>query len=150
MSDNKPGMSPEQILNFTVSNGRLAGLPDPSADTLEIVRKIAYGEMSDDEIADWKMQQVREIRKDAVKDRLRLKYLPVDFDHDRIDEYERYLSMSDDEQKSFLTDLTTDEVEFWIDLETSRALYQDPLEKRDGSITEAKVAAHPNRYGWKP
>lgn len=150
MTDNKPGMSPEQIINFVVSNGRLTGLPDSGPDTLEIVRKIAYGEMSDDEIADWKMQQVREIRKDAVKDRLRLKYLPVDFDHDRIDEYERYLSMSDDEQKSFLTDLTTDEVEFWIDLETSRALYQDPLEKRDGSITEAKVAAHPNRYGWKP
>lgn len=150
MSDNKPAITPEQIVNFVISNGRLAGLHDPSADTLEIVRKIAQGEMSAEEIVEWKDRKILEIRRDAAKDRLKLKYLPGDFDLDQIDEYQRYLSMSKAEQKAFLADLTTDDVEFWIDLETARALYVDPLDRMDGSITEAKVAAYPDRYNWKP
>lgn len=150
MSDNRPGTTPEQIINFVISNGRLAGLPDSDPDTLEIVRKIAYGEMSLHKVADWKRRKILDIRRDVAKDRLRLKYIPVDFDLDQIEEYQRYLSMPEAEQKSFLAELTTDEVEFWVDLETARALYEDPLDKRDGSITEAKVAAHPERYEWKP
>lgn len=39
MSDKKPGMTPEQIVNSAISDGRLAGLPAPSADTLEIMQK---------------------------------------------------------------------------------------------------------------
>lgn len=151
MTDKKPGigMSPEQIINFVVSNGRLAGL-DTDEETLEIVRKIAHGEMSEDEVANWKMQRFLEIRIDAAKDRLRLKYLPVDFDLDQVDEYERYLSMSEAEQKAFVSGMSTDEYEIWNDLETARAVYVDPVDKMDGSITEAKVAAHPDRYEWKP
>jgi hypothetical protein len=144
------GMSPEQIVNFVVSNTRLAGLPDSDTDTLEIVRKIAHGEMSVHEVADWKRRKISDIRSDAAKDRLRLKYLPVDFDHDRIDEYERYLSMSDDDQSAFVRGMLTEEYEFWNDLETARALYVDTADKMDGSITEAKVDRYPERYGWKP
>lgn len=148
MTDNKPGMTPERIINSVISDGRLAVLPDPSEDTLEIVRKIAHGDMSEGEIADWKIQRVREIRRDAVKDRLKLKYLPVDFDFNLVQEYERYLSMSDGEQTTFVSGMPTEEYEFWNDLETARALYIDPVDKRDGSITQAKVDAHPDRYGW--
>lgn len=86
---------------------------------------------------------------EAVKERLKLKYVPVDFDFERIDEYERFLSMSDDEQRTFIVDMSNDEIEVWIALETSRALYQDPLYRRDGLITPEKVARHPERYGWR-
>jgi hypothetical protein len=32
----------------------------------------------------------------------------------------------------------------------ARAMYVDPTDRKDGSITEAKVKAHPERYQWKP
>lgn len=95
-------------------------------------------------IDDWKSRSA------GAKAKLRLKYLPVDFDIDRIDEYGRYLEMSDDEQRTFVADMPTEEYEFWNALETSRALYVNPLDRQDGSITHAKVARHPDRYGWKP
>lgn len=94
-------------------------------------------------IDDWKL------RLEAVKDRLQLKYVPWNFDYDRIDEYERYLSMTDDEQRAFVADMPNREYEFWNSLETSRALYQDPADRSPGSITEEKVARYPERYGWK-
>ncbi len=92
-------------------------------------------------VDEWKLRSAQ------AKDRLRLKYLPVDFDISRVDEYERYLSMSDDEQRTFVADMSNDEFEFWCALETARALYVDTNEKRDGSITEKKVAQNPERYG---
>ncbi|TZG36614.1 hypothetical protein [Agrobacterium sp. B1(2019)] len=94
-------------------------------------------------IDDWKLRSAE------VKVHLRLKYLPLDFDFGQIDECERYLEMSDDQQRAFVSDMNNEEYEFWNALETSRALYVNPLDKQDGSITEAKVAAHPKRYGWK-
>lgn len=94
-------------------------------------------------IDDWK------VRSAEAKVQLRLKYLPVDFKFDRMDEYERYLSMSDDEQKAFVADMTNAEFELWSSLETSRALYKDPADRHPGSITEDKVARYPERYGWK-
>lgn len=95
-------------------------------------------------IDDWKQRSA------AAKNKLRLKYLPVDFDLGQIDEYERYLDMSGDEKKTFVADMSDDEFELWNALETSRALYQDPVDRNPGSITEEKVAAYPERYGWKP
>lgn len=144
-------MQPEQIINFVISNGRLAGL-DTDPETLEVVQKIAYGEMSDEEIEEWKANKVREIRSEAAKEQLKLKYLPLDFDFEKVDEYERYLAMSDDEQKAFVADMSNDEYEFWNALETARALYQDPVDRDPGSITQDKVDAYPERYGygWKP
>ena len=89
-------------------------------------------------VDDWKRRSAE------AKVHLRLKYLPVDFDFDRIKEYDRYLSMSDDEQKTFLADMPTEEYEFLNALETARALYVDPVDRQGGSITEAKVVAHPD------
>lgn len=91
-------------------------------------------------IDDWKLWSAE------AKKKLKLKYLPVDFDFARIDEYERYLSMSIDDQQAYVSDMSNDAVEFWISLETARVLYEDPLAKRDGSITDAKIARHPERY----
>lgn len=75
-------------------------------------------------VDDWKL------RSTEVKSRLRLKYLPVDFDHERIDEYERYLEMSDGEQKAFTADMSNEEYEFWNSLETARALYVNPVDRQ--------------------
>lgn len=94
-------------------------------------------------VEDWKLRSAE------AKEKLRLKYLPVNFDFQRIDEYERYLEMSDDDQKAYVAHIGNVEVEFWIALETARVMYQDPLDRQDGSITEAKVARHPERYGRK-
>ncbi|KQS90993.1 hypothetical protein ASG42_10880 [Rhizobium sp. Leaf391] len=88
----------------------------------------------------------RKLRSAESKSNLRLKYLPVDFDFDRVDEYQRYLAMSPDDQKAYVAEMSNLEAEFWISLETSRALYVDPLDKRDGPITEAKVARYPEKY----
>lgn len=95
-------------------------------------------------VDEWKLRSAE------VKERLKLKYVPVGFDIDQIEQCERYLSMSDDQQKAHVADMSDVEVEFWIALETSRALYVDPIDKRDGSISEAKVARYPERYDWKP
>ena len=149
MPDKTPRMTPEQIINFVVSNGRLAGQVTDE-ETLEIVRKIAYGEMSDDEVAEWTRMRITEIRSEAAKERLKLKYLPLGFDFEKVDEYERYLSMSDDEQKVFVADMSNDEYEVWNALETARALYQDPVDRYPGSITEDKVERYSDRYGWTP
>ena len=93
-------------------------------------------------IDDWKLRSAE------AKERLKLKHVPWNFDYDRIEEYERYLEMTDDEQRAFVADMSNEEYEFWNALETSRALYVDPVD-RQGSITEAKVARYPERYGWK-
>lgn len=95
-------------------------------------------------IDDWKLRSAE------AKKKLQLKYLPVNFDFQRIDEYERYLSMSDDEQKAFVGSMSNVEYEFWNSLETARALYVHPLDRQDGSITDAKIARHPERSDWKP
>lgn len=89
------------------------------------------------------------ILNEAAKERLRLKYLPFNFDLEKVEDYERYLSMKDDKQRAFVADMSNDEFEFWCALETARALYVDPADKRDGSITEEKVARRPERYGWR-
>lgn len=149
MTDNRPRMTPEQIVNFLVSNGRLAGL-DTDPETLEIVRKIAYGEMSDDEIDEWKRRKVLEFRSEAVKERLRLKYLPWNFDLDKVDGAEAFLALSDVEQTDFFEFKYNEEAEFYISLLTARALYVHPLDKRDGSITQAKLDRHHERYRMKP
>jgi len=91
-------------------------------------------------VDDWKLQSAE------VKGKLKLKYLPVDFDFGQIEQYERYLSMSGDEQKAFVGRMSNVEYEFWNSLETARALYVHPLDRQDGSITEAKIARHPGLY----
>lgn len=85
-------------------------------------------------------------RSDEVKARLRLKYLPFGPTPELIERVEAFLSMSDDEQKHVLDTSYNEDAELWISVLTAHALYEDPLDKRDGSITEAKVARYPQRY----
>lgn len=88
----------------------------------------------------------------ALRQRLRLKWLPFGegAKPEAIDRYERFLALADDEQRVFMATLDPDEAEVYISLITARAMYIDPTDRTDGSITEAKVAAHPERYQWKP
>lgn len=53
----------------------------------------------------------RQVQSAAAKARLQLKYLPRGFDFDRIDEYERYVLMSDDQKKAFVDGISDDEFE---------------------------------------
>lgn len=62
-----------------------------------------------------------------------------------IENVEAFLTSSEDEQKHVLDSSYNEDAEFWISVLTSRALYWDPLDKRDGTITEAKVARYPER-----
>lgn len=81
-----------------------------------------------------------------LRDRLRLKYIPFGATLGLIAKAETFLSLSDDQQASILEFAFNEDAEFYISLLTARALYQDPVDKQDGSITDAKVAAHPERY----
>ncbi|MBY3594183.1 hypothetical protein HJA87_30605 [Rhizobium bangladeshense] len=91
-------------------------------------------------IDNWKL------RSSEVKERLRLKYVPFSPTPEMIEQAEAFLSLSDAERAHRLETAYNEEAEFLISLETARALYVDPLDKRDGSITEAKVARYPERY----
>lgn len=82
-----------------------------------------------------------------LRDRLRLKYVPFDPDPETIANAEAFLSMSDDEQRQVLDTSFNEQAEFFIALLTARALYKSPVDRSPGSITAAKVAAHPERYG---
>ncbi|KQY26220.1 hypothetical protein [Rhizobium sp. Root482] len=91
-------------------------------------------------IEDW------QARSALVKEKLRLKYVPFNPTPEMIEQAEAFLSLPNGERSHRLETAHNDEVEFLISLETARALYENPLEKRDGSITEAKVARSPERY----
>jgi hypothetical protein len=95
-------------------------------------------------IDDWKLRSAE------VKERLRLKYLPFSPTPELIERVEAFLALSDDEQRHVLDTSYNEDAEFWISVLTARALYVDPLDRRDGSITEGKVARYPDRYGQKP
>ena len=84
-----------------------------------------------------------------LRDRLKLKYLPFNSDDpDLLAAAERFLAMSDDEQAAFVRVLFNEEYEFYNNIMTARALYKPPVDRDPGSITEAKVAAYPERYQW--
>ncbi len=81
-----------------------------------------------------------------LRERLKLKYLPFDPDPAVIAKVEAFLAISDNEQVRILESSYNEDAEFWINVMTARALYQNPVDKRDGSITEEKVARYPERY----
>lgn len=84
-----------------------------------------------------------------LRDRLKLKYLPFNAnDADTLAEVERFLALSDDEQATFTELLFNEEYEFYNGIQTARALYKSPVDRDPGSITQAKVAAYPERYRW--
>lgn len=83
------------------------------------------------------------LRSAEVNERLKLKYVSFSPTPDMIAKAEDFLSVSDAERSHRLETAPDDEVELLISLETARALYEDPLDRQDGSITKAKVAQYP-------
>lgn len=81
-----------------------------------------------------------------LRDRLRLKYIPFDPTPELIEKVEAFLALSDEEQSHVLEFSYNEEAEFWISMLTARALYEDPVDRSPGSITEDKVARYPERY----
>ncbi len=91
-------------------------------------------------VEDWRLNSAE------VKERLQLKYVPFSPTPEAVAEAEAFLALSDGEQAHELEIAYSERAEFLVSLMTARALYEDPLDKRDGSITEAKVARYPERY----
>ncbi|RVP48115.1 hypothetical protein [Sinorhizobium medicae] len=83
---------------------------------------------------------------DTLRDWLRVKWIPGDPTGDDIVRFDDHLSLSPAEQLTAVREMSDDEAEFWMELETARALYVDPVDRESG-ITEAKVARYPERYG---
>ncbi|TAW15061.1 hypothetical protein ELI25_03960 [Rhizobium ruizarguesonis] len=77
-------------------------------------------------VNDWKLQTVE------VKEKLRLKYVPFNPTPELIAEAEAFLALSDADRSHKLETAFNEEAEFLISLETARALYEDPLDKRKG------------------
>lgn len=80
-----------------------------------------------------------------VKDRYRLKYLPLDAEY--VDHYRDFLERPVTEQDAILKTLDGPEYELFQSFQVAQALYEAPERKADGSITGEKVAANPERYG---
>ncbi len=83
---------------------------------------------------------------DTVRDWLRMRWIPGDPSGDDIVRYDDYLALSDEERSSAIREMSDRDAEFYIELETARALYVDPVDRESG-ITEAKVARY-ERYRW--
>lgn len=90
-----------------------------------------------------------EAKETELRERLKLKWLPFaeGFVVEHVDKYESFLSLSDEEQNTFIATLGETDFEFYITLLTSRAMYRDPVDRTPGSITEALVARYPDKYG---
>lgn len=79
-----------------------------------------------------------------VKDRYRLKYLPVDAEY--VDHYRDFLERPVSEQDAILKALDGPEYELFQSFQVAQALYEAPERKANGSITGEKVVANPERY----
>ncbi len=54
--------------------------------------------------------------------------------------------MPPEERATRYLDMSPRDVDLWLEIETARDLYVDPVDRESG-ITEDKVARHPERYG---
>lgn len=86
---------------------------------------------------------------EALRDWLRLKWIPGDPSGDDVLRFDDYLALSDAEQSALMKDMSGNELEIYIELGTARALYVDPVDRESG-ITEAKVQRYQERYRWEP
>jgi len=86
---------------------------------------------------------------ETLRDWLRVKWIPGDPSGDDVLRFDDYLALSDAEQSALMKDMSGNELEIYIELETARALYVDPVDRESG-ITEAKVGRYPERYRWSP
>ena len=92
---------------------------------------------------------MQDLEYETLRDWLRLKWIPGDPSADEILRYDNYLALTNAEQSALMRGMSGDELEIYIELETARALYVDPIDREPG-ITEAKVARYPERYRWEP
>ncbi|WP_085034962.1 hypothetical protein [Ensifer aridi] len=97
-------------------------------------------------LAGWEMQLGKLPLDQIVKDRYRLKYLPVEPEH--VDHYRDFLGRSVQEQDAILKTLDGPEYELFQSFQVAQALYEAPEQRADGSITPEKIASNPKRYGW--
>lgn len=86
---------------------------------------------------------------ETLRDWLRVKWIPGDPCADQILRYDDYLALSDAKRSALMTGMSGDELEVYVELETARALYVDPVDRESG-ITEAKVQRYQERYRWDP
>lgn len=82
---------------------------------------------------------------DTLRDWLRMKWIPGDPSADDIVLYDYWLALPPEERVARYRHMTDDEADVWIEIETARALYVDPIDRESG-ITEAKVSRYPDRY----
>ncbi len=95
------------------------------------------------------MPALKEMGRDAICDRLRLKWLPTD-NEDGVREIESFLGLSETEQTDLIQAADNEQAEWYIEILTSRAMYVPAVDRNPGSITVEKVAAYPDRYQWSP
>lgn len=92
--------------------------------------------------------EVIDLEYETLRDWLRVKWIPIDDPSgDDILRLDDYLALSEAEQSAALQEMTDEDAEFFIELETARALYVDPIDRESG-ITPEKVARYPERYRW--
>ncbi len=95
-------------------------------------------------LAGWEMPLGKLDLNQIVKDRYRLKYLPVDAEH--VDHYRDFLARTVDEQDAILKTLDGPEYELFQSFQVAQALYEASDQRRDGSVTPEKITANPDRY----
>lgn len=83
---------------------------------------------------------------DTLRDWLRMKWIPGDPSADDILRYDDWLALPPEERGARYRHMTDDEADVWLEIETARGLYVDPVDRESG-ITEAKLAKYPERYG---
>ncbi|KQV41903.1 hypothetical protein [Rhizobium sp. Root1204] len=83
---------------------------------------------------------------DTLRDWLRMRWILGDPSGDDIVCYDDWLALPPEERSARYCHMFEDDAEFWIQVETARALYRDPVDRKPG-ITEAKVTRYPDRYG---
>lgn len=86
---------------------------------------------------------------DTLRDWLRMKWIPGDPSADDILSYDDWLALPPEERDARYRHMSETDADFWVEVETARALYRDPVDREPG-ITEAKVARYPERYRWSP
>lgn len=89
---------------------------------------------------------MRDPEYDTLKDWLRMKWIPGDPTGDDILRFDEWLALPPEERMARYRHMSPDDVDRWLEVETARGLYVDPVDREPG-ITEAKVARYPERYG---
>lgn len=88
---------------------------------------------------------MRDTEYDTLRDWLQMKWIPGDPTADDILRYDDWLALPPEERSAWYRHMIEDDADFWLEVETARGLYVDPVDREPG-ITGAKVARYPDRY----